>query len=268
MTAAAASPLSLDRPVGPVVTRTGPARLTQSLLTVDKASVLSGQSIVFTGRLTTGSVQTAAPKQAVRLEAYASGQWKTVANALAGVDGSVTFTVKPTGSAKYRLAYTGVLALSPSVSLEQAVTVKSPVRPASSGTGRAPASAGVIGSHGVAASAQALAFLEAAKAQTGKTYVYATAGPNTFDCSGLVMYVAAQFGLSLPHNAHAQMAYGTPVAAADAAPGDLIFFLDGSHAYHVGIYAGGNTIFDASNPSRPVGLHTIWSSNVVFRRVF
>jgi cell wall-associated NlpC family hydrolase len=226
---------------------------------------------MFTGRLTTGAAQLPAPSQAVRLETSTGGQWKAVANALANADGSVTFVVKPASSARYRLAYAGVMALAPSVSTEQAITVRVPVRSSSSssGSGRAPASVAVIGSHGVAASATALAFVAAAKAQSGKPYVFGAAGPDAFDCSGLVKYVAAEFGLSLPHFADTQKGYGTAVSAADAAPGDLIFFVDSSgYAYHVGIYAGGSTMIDAPNPRTSVGLHTIWTSNVVFRRIF
>ena len=61
--------------------------------------------------------------------------------------------------------------------------------------------------------------------------------------------------------------YGTSVSAANAAPGDLIFFLDGGYAYHVGIYAGGNQMIDAPNSGSTVGRHTIWSTNVAFRRL-
>lgn len=261
---------------GPFVVQSGPARITQSALGADKTTILKGQSIVFTGRLTTGAAQAPVANHPVRLESSTGGEWKTVGTALAGPDGSVTFTVKATTSAKYRLAYSGVMALSSSASPEQAVAVRVPVvvRPviSSSSSGSARASSGggssTIGSHGVAPSGTALAFVEAAKAHYGKRYVYATAGPNTFDCSGLVKYVAAQFGLSLPHNANSQKAYGTPVSAADAAPGDLIFFLDGGYAYHVGIYAGGNMMIDAPNSRSTVGLHTIWGSNVTFRRIF
>ena len=45
-------------------------------------------------------------------------------------------------------------------------------------------------------------------AELGKPYVWGAAGPSTFDCSGLVMYVYAQVGVSLPHNAAAQYGYG------------------------------------------------------------
>ena len=124
-----------------------------------------------------------------------------------------------------------------------------------------------IGSTGGSGSATGQAIVAAAAAESGKPYSYGAAGPNAFDCSGLVQYVLAQFGISLPHNAQAQMGYGTPVSAAEAVPGDLIFFLDGGYAYHVGIYAGGNQMYDAPNSGSTVGQHTIWTSNVAFRRL-
>jgi cell wall-associated NlpC family hydrolase len=273
--------IATDGLSGPVVPATVLARITHSALTVDKTSVVRGQSIVLTGRLTVGAAGLPLANHAARLESSAGGAWKTVGTALADAAGAVTFTVKPTASAKYRLAFGGIPALASSVSTEQSVTVRAPAAPSgtgssgagpsgsgSSGSTGGSASASGIGANGQAGSATALAFLDAARVHAGKQYVYGTAGPNTFDCSGLVKYVAAQFGLSLPHNAHAQMSYGTPVAVADAAPGDLIFFLDGGHAYHVGIYAGGNQMFDAPNSRKLVGQRTIWGSNVVVRRIF
>ncbi|MBX6722528.1 MAG: C40 family peptidase [Dactylosporangium sp.] len=261
--------------VGPVVPPTdAPARGTRVTLTVDKATILDGQSIVFNGTLTLRKKGTPLTNQALRLEANTGGEWKTVASALAAADGTVTFTVKPTTSTKYRLAYAGVQTLRASVSVEQVITVKKPLPPPPPPTrsvaapSRSSSSAGLaIGANGNPGSATGQAIVAAAAAQSGKPYSYGSAGPNAFDCSGLVKYVFAQFGISLPHNAHAQMSYGRPVSAAEAAPGDLVFFLDGGYAYHVGIYAGGNTMYDAPNSGSTVGKHTIWTSNVVFRRL-
>jgi cell wall-associated NlpC family hydrolase len=70
----------------------------------------------------------------------------------------------------------------------------------------------------------------------GIPYLWGGASPATgFDCSGLVMYVFAQLGVSLPHYAAAQYQLGTPVDRSQLQPGDLVFFdaLD-----HVGIYIG------------------------------
>jgi cell wall-associated NlpC family hydrolase len=256
------------------------ARITHSYLAVDKATVLSGQSIVLAGRVTYGADERPIRSQPVRLEEGAAGSWKTVGNALANPDGSVTFTVKPAKSTNYRLNYGGMRALSSSVSPTQAVTVKVPPPPppvvvrtvsssssTSSGGNWAPAGVSQIGSNGRSPSATALAVVAAAAAQSGKPYVFAAAGPNAFDCSGLTMFVFAQFGVRLPHLADSQKNYGTPVSAADAAPGDLMIFLDGGYGYHVAIYAGGATMYDAPNSNETVGRHTIWSTNVIFRRL-
>lgn len=273
-------PVAVGRTIsGPMLPKVvGPARGTSTQLTVDKASILDGQSIVFTGTLTLRKRGMPLANQSVRLEANTGGEWKTVGHALASADGTVTFTVTPTTSAKYRLSYVGVKTLHASVSVEQAISVKKPPPPppppaprvttSSSSSGSwAPAGVSGIGSNRVAGSATGQAIVAAAAAQSGKPYVYASAGPNSFDCSGLVKYVFGQFGISLPHNANSQMGYGTPVSAANAAPGDLVFFLDGGYAYHVGIYAGGGQMYDAPNSGSTVGLHTIWSSNVAFRRI-
>ena len=70
----------------------------------------------------------------------------------------------------------------------------------------------------------------------GIPYLWGGASPATgFDCSGLVMYVYAQLGISLPHYAAAQYQLGSPVDRSQLQPGDLVFFdaLD-----HVGIYIG------------------------------
>jgi len=76
----------------------------------------------------------------------------------------------------------------------------------------------------------------------GVPYVYAGADPSGFDCSGFTMYVYAQIGISLPHNAAAQFGMGTPVPESDLQPGDLVFFYN---LGHVGMYIGGGNFIHA-----------------------
>jgi cell wall-associated NlpC family hydrolase len=77
----------------------------------------------------------------------------------------------------------------------------------------------------------------------GVPYVWGGSSPGGFDCSGLVMYVYAQMGVSLPHSAAGQYYSGTPVSYSQLAPGDLVFF--GQPIYHVGIYIGGGSMIHA-----------------------
>lgn len=80
-----------------------------------------------------------------------------------------------------------------------------------------------------------------AKLELGKPYQYGAEGPDTFDCSGLVQYVFAEEGISLPRTAHEQQRATTPVSV--PAPGDLVFY--GNPAHHVGIYIGNGRMIDA-----------------------
>lgn len=82
-----------------------------------------------------------------------------------------------------------------------------------------------------------------AMAQQGKPYVYATAGPSTFDCSGLTMFAWAAAGVSIPHQSQAQYRLGSPVSADALAPGDLVFFYQDLH--HVGLYIGSGLMVHA-----------------------
>jgi cell wall-associated NlpC family hydrolase len=82
-----------------------------------------------------------------------------------------------------------------------------------------------------------------AQAQRGKPYVWAAAGPNSFDCSGLVEYAYGAAGVSLPHSSLAQSQMGTPVSRDALQPGDLVFFY--SPVSHVGIYIGGGNMVHA-----------------------
>lgn len=97
-----------------------------------------------------------------------------------------------------------------------------------------PAPANLVGGHPEAATL-AMQYL-------GVPYVWGGSTPTGFDCSGLVMYVFARLGISLPHYAAAQYGYGAAVSADQLQPGDLVFF-DGLG--HVGIYIGNGQMIHA-----------------------
>jgi peptidoglycan DL-endopeptidase CwlO len=81
----------------------------------------------------------------------------------------------------------------------------------------------------------------------GVPYVWGGADPGGFDCSGLVMYVFARFGVVLPHYAASQATMGMPVPADQLQPADLVFF--GSPVpggiHHVGMYVGNGLFIEA-----------------------
>ena len=88
----------------------------------------------------------------------------------------------------------------------------------------------------------------------GIPYVWGGASPGGFDCSGLVMYVYAQLGISLPHYTVSQWSSTIPISSSDLAPGDLVFF-DGLG--HVGIYIGGGRFIDAPHTGSVVRVDSI-----------
>ncbi|MEU9441889.1 NlpC/P60 family protein [Streptomyces sp. NPDC048304] len=100
-----------------------------------------------------------------------------------------------------------------------------------------------------ARAAEAVAY---AYAKLGSPYVWGAAGPNAFDCSGLVQAAYRSAGISLPRTTYAQINAGRRVTRSELRPGDLVFYYSG--VSHVGIYVGNGQIIHAPNPSAPVRL--------------
>jgi cell wall-associated NlpC family hydrolase len=108
--------------------------------------------------------------------------------------------------------------------------------------------------------------MEEALAQRGKPYQYGGAGPNVFDCSGLVDYAYALAGMpGLPHSAAALQNMGVAVSRADLRPGDLVFF--GNPAYHVGIYVGNGMMVNAPQSGEVVRVEPLFSGYSGARRL-
>jgi len=102
--------------------------------------------------------------------------------------------------------------------------------------------------------ARARAVVAVAKHYVGAPYRWGGSSPEGFDCSGLVLYVYAQVGVALPHNAAQQYRLGTPVAREDLEPGDLVFF---DHLRHNGIYVGNGRFIHARHTGRHVAVASL-----------
>lgn len=112
---------------------------------------------------------------------------------------------------------------------------------------------------GSAASASSNAIVAYASNFLGVPYVWGGTSPSGFDCSGLVQYVYAHFGISLPRTSQTQQGVGTPVSRDNLQPGDLVFF--GSPAYHVGIYVGNGSYINAPKTGDVVKIASIGRSD-------
>jgi cell wall-associated NlpC family hydrolase len=117
-------------------------------------------------------------------------------------------------------------------------------------------SADVHASHGGMLGPQAVAI---AKRYLGIPYVWGGSTPTGgFDCSGLVMYVYRQLGITLDHYAAWQFLEGKRIAPQDLQPGDLVFFepkADGPG--HVGMYVGDGKMINAPHTGDVVRIVSI-----------
>ena len=105
-------------------------------------------------------------------------------------------------------------------------------------------------------SSQAAKAVQVAMAQIGKPYVWAGAGPNDFDCSGLTMYAWGAAGVLMPHSAAAQYAMFPHVNRSDLQPGVLVFFF--TPIDHVGMYVGGGQMVDAPETGQDVQVQAVF----------
>ena len=101
-----------------------------------------------------------------------------------------------------------------------------------------------------------------AQQYVGSRYRWGGASPAGFDCTGFVMFVFGQFGVTLPHNEAGQLAAGNQIAAADLQPGDVLVF---ANTYrrglsHVGIYVGDGQFVHAADERHGVLVSNLWDS--------
>lgn len=101
----------------------------------------------------------------------------------------------------------------------------------------------------VKAGGRAKAALAFAMAQIGDPYVYGGTGPNSWDCSGLVMKSWAAAGVSIPRVVGPQIAAGKAVSLDALQPGDIVAYGDMSHD---GLYIGNGRVVHAPRPGKSV----------------
>src|SRR3954451_273367 len=91
--------------------------------------------------------------------------------------------------------------------------------------------------------------LAAAESQLGKPYEWGAAGPDTYDCSGLVMWAYAQVGVHVDHWTGDQWNEGAHIPVSALREGDLLFFAtdtsDPNTIHHVGMYVGNGQMIEA-----------------------
>lgn len=102
--------------------------------------------------------------------------------------------------------------------------------------------------------------VRAALAQVGKPYQWGGAGPESFDCSGLVIYAWGQAGVSLPHYSVAQYEDTVRISRSQLEPGDLVFYDNGdggAQPGHVTMYIGNGEIVTADEPGTVVRVEVV-----------
>ncbi len=114
----------------------------------------------------------------------------------------------------------------------------------------------------VPASGRAKAAVDFALAQIGDPYVYGGTGPNSWDCSGLVMKAWAAAGVSVPRVVGPQMSAAKRIPMGQLQPGDIVAYGDMSHD---GLYLGNGRVVHAPRPGKSVEITSLSGFSVAGR---
>ncbi len=107
---------------------------------------------------------------------------------------------------------------------------------------------------------------DAALEQLGAPYRYGGAGPDGFDCSGLVQYAYRLAGKSVPRTTLQLWSHTSTVLRDELEPGDLLFFSIAGKMQHVGLYVGDDRFVHAPSSGRTVTLASL--SSEYYRETF
>jgi cell wall-associated NlpC family hydrolase len=139
--------------------------------------------------------------------------------------------VRAFGRTGVRVAFSGALAVG--------LLTSAPISEAHAATGtHAQAKAHAKAQHRKATLRRIDRAMRTAVDQKGDPYSYGSAGPRSFDCSGLTYYSYRRAGFHLPRTSSAQAGYARHIARGAMKRGDLIFFTGHGGVYHVGVFAG------------------------------
>lgn len=112
---------------------------------------------------------------------------------------------------------------------------------------------------------QRQAIITAALSKVGRPYVWGGAGPNVFDCSGLVQWSFRQAGILMPRTAAEQFLTGDHIPLADAQPGDLLYWTydpnDPGFVDHTAIYLGNDLMVVAPHTGLDVEVAPVPTSD-------
>jgi cell wall-associated NlpC family hydrolase len=181
-------------------------------------------------------------------------------DSLSGIANKLSVTLKALLTAN-ELEVTGFIWPGMRLTVPEGGSLPAPPKPAK--TGSATASTAKVTVNSKLAPA-----IEFALAQVGKPYKFNTAGPDSFDCSGLTMAAFAEIGISLPHYSGAQVNFGTAIDWTKDAiqPGDLVFLesTKGSGIInHVGIAISATQWVHAPRTGEAVRVNTMGMGRVV-----
>lgn len=105
--------------------------------------------------------------------------------------------------------------------------------------------------------------IHAAEQELGKPYQWGAEGPDSFDCSGLMVWAWSAAGVALPHLAQDQYNLTWRVAISDLLPGDMVFYGTPSDVHHVGLYVGNGTMIEAPATGEVVRYASIFRTDLL-----